>query len=217
MFRAILTTQWKWTRGILLLVTCSAFALPLLSIRNASSALEEMNARALLAEMQGFGVFYGLTAAFIGLVIAAMAWSSDHSGRHVYALSLPIDRWRYVAMRFGAGAVTLAPPLIALWVGGLLAVAMTRLPAGLHSHPTALAIRFALASLVAYAIFFAVSSSTKRTAGIILAVLGALLFLEMISGVIGVPLSPFSLLVNALMDWSGTLGVFTGPWMLIDV
>ena len=30
----------------------------------------------------------------IGLVVAAMAWTSDHAGRHVYALSLPIERFR---------------------------------------------------------------------------------------------------------------------------
>ena len=217
MFRVILATQWKWTRGVLLFATCTAFALPFLSLRNASRALAELDARTLLASMEGFGVFYALAAACIGLTVAALAWTPDHSGRHVYALSLPVDRWKYVAMRFGAGAVTLTPPVIALWLGGVVALMSTSLPPGLHSHPAALAARFALAALVAYAIFFAISSGTKRTAGIILGVIVALVFFDVVGGMLGFRFSPSSVLFDVIMGSSGALGVFPGRWMLIDV
>jgi hypothetical protein len=217
MFRVILASQWKWTRAVLLVMTCAAFALPFLSIRNASRAFAEMNARDLLQNMDGFGVFYAMMAAFIGLLVAAMAWTSDHAGRHVYALSLPIERWKYVAMRFGAGALTLTPPAIALWLGGAVALQSTEIPAGLHTHPLALAIRFALGMLVAYAIFFAISSGTKRTAGVILAVLGVMVGLEIVGDMLNIGLSPFTTLLDILVHWSGALGVFNGRWMLIDV
>jgi len=217
MFRVILATQWKWTRGALLIATCAAFALPLLSIRNASTALEEMNARDLLAIMNTIGMAYGLTAGSIGLVIAAMAWTPDHAGRHVYALALPLARWKYVAMRFAAGALTLTAPVIALWIGGVVAIASIQIPAGLHSHAAALTIRFALATLVAYATFFAISSGTKRTAGLILSTLAGALILELVGEALNLPLRPFFLFVDFVMNWSGTLGVFNGPWMLIDV
>lgn len=217
MFRVILATQWKWTRGVLLAATLLAFALPLLAMRDASRALDDMNANELLHRMQGFGTVYAMAAAFIGLVVAAMAWTSDHAGRHVYALSLPIERWRYVALRFGAGAVTIAPTVIALWLGAIVALASVEIPAGLHGHPLGLALRFALAALVAYAIFFAISSSTKRTAGITLAVLGGMILLEIIGDISNLPLRPMSVLTDLLVHRMGTFGVFRGRWMLIDV
>ena len=217
MFRVVLETQWKWTRGVILAATLAAFSLPLLSMRDAARALDQMNARELLTRMQGFGIFYALTAAFIGLVVAAMAWNADHVGRHVYALSLPIERWRYVAMRFVAGAVTLLPVGVALWIGGVVAVSARVVPAGLESHPGGLAVRFALAALVSYALFFAISSGTRRTAGIFLAMLGALICLEMIGEASDLPLRPFTVLIDLLVHQSGTLGVFNGSWMLIDV
>ena len=217
MFRVILETQWKWSRGVVLAATLTAFALPLLSMRDAARALDEMNARELLARMQSFGTLYAVTAAFIGLVVAALAWTSDHAGRHVYALSLPIERWRYVAMRFGAGALTMTPAAVALWIGSMVALASREIPSGLESHPGSLAIRFALAALVAYALFFAISSGTKRTAGIILAVLAGLICLELIGETMNLPLRPLSLFLDLMVHQAGTLGVFTGRWMLIDV
>ena len=217
MFRVILATQWKWTRGAVLAATLLSFALPLLAMRDASRALDDMNANELLLRMQRFGTMYAMAAAFIGLVDAAMAWTSDHAGRHVYALSLPIERWRYVAMRFGAGVVTIAPTVVALWLGAIVALASVEIPAGLQGHPLGLALRFALAALVAYAIFFAISSGTRRTAGIVLAVLGGLVCLELIGETTGLPLRPMSLLTDLLVHRAGALGVFNGRWMLIDV
>ena len=217
MFRAILATQWKWTRGILLLATCLMFALPLLSMRVAARALAEMNARDLLAQVQSFGIFYALAAGLVGLLIAATVWTSDHTGRHVYALSLPIERWKYVALRFGAGAATLSAPILALWLGAIIAIASVEIPAGLHAHPTSLAIRFALALVLAYSVFFAISSGTKRTAGMLLGILGALILFEIIREPLGIRVSPFFWLIDVLMDSPGTFGVFNSRWMLIDV
>jgi hypothetical protein len=217
MFRAVLFTQWKWTRGTLLFATCLTFALPLLSMRAAGRALAESNARILLGQIESFGTFYALSAGLIALLVAAMAWTPDHAGRHVYALSLPIERWRYVAMRFGAGAATLCAPIIGLWIGAIVAVSSVDIPAGLHAHPTALAVRFALALLLTYSIFFAISSGTKRTAGILLTLFGAVLLFEVIAGPLGIRLSPFMWLIELLLDSPGTFGVFNGRWMLIDV
>ena len=217
MFRAILATQWKWTRGILLVATCLTFALPLLSMRAAAQALVEMNARDLLARVQAFGVFYALSAGLVGLLVAAMVWNSDHRGRHVYALSLPVERWKYVGMRFGAGAATLGAPIVALWLGAIIAIASVEIPSGLHAHPTALAIRFALALLLAYSVFFAIASGTKRTAGILLGVLGALILFELVREIIGIRVILFFWLIEFLMDTPGAFGVFNSRWMLIDV
>src|SRR5205823_857995 len=108
---------------------------------------------------------YPVLAAALGLLVAIATWAPDHRGRHVHALSLPLPRWRYVLLRFGAGATLLAAPIVAVSAGALLATWSATIPAGLQGYPGALAIRFALAVLVAYAVFFAVSAGTARTAG----------------------------------------------------
>jgi hypothetical protein len=217
MFRAILATQWKWTRSILLIATCLSFALPLLSMRAAGRALVESDARMLLANVQGFGIFYAMSATLVGLLIAATVWTPDHAGHHVYALSLPVERWKYVAMRFGAGATTLAAPVVSLLIGALVAIGSVEVPAGLHVHPFALAIRFALAMLLAYALFFSIASGTKRTAGILLGIVFALILFEFIGDTIGIKVSPFFWLIDIVMDAPGLFGVFNSRWMLIDV
>ena len=217
MFRAIFATQWKWTRGVVLPAACLTFALPILSMRVSARALDEMNTRTLLSGIQAFGIFYGLSAGLIGLLVAAMAWTPDHAGRHVYALSLPVERWKYVAMRFAAGAASLGVPVLALLLGALVAISTVQLPPGLQTHPIALVIRFALAVLLAYGIFFSISSGTKRTAGVILGVLAALVIAEIVFDVVGVRISPFLWLVELVMSAPGTFGVFNSRWMLIDV
>src|SRR5206468_2756182 len=82
---------------------------------------------------------------------------------------------------FGAGAALLAAPVIAVSVGALLATWSATIPAGLQGYPGALAIRFALAVLVAYAVFFAVSAGTARTAGIILGLIGGVILVQIIA------------------------------------
>jgi len=217
MFRAILVTQWKWSKGALLLATLASFAVPMLSVRAGANSFAEMNVLDILIGMNGWGSIYTALAAAIGLAVAMISWAPDHAGRHVYALSLPIERWRYVVLRFAAGALTLSAPVLAIWVGAVLAVAAVTLPAPLEAHPTGLAARFALAALLAYALFFAVSSATKRTAAVLLVVVAVLVASEGVAEITGLPLGGLQLLLHVLTGEGGLLNVFTGRWMLIDV
>src|SRR3989441_11895133 len=169
MFRAILHSQWKWSRLIVVLGTVAGFALPIVSLQGAARAdRSPLQAQELLQAIQSWGVLYPVLAAALGLLVAVATWAPDHRGRHVLALSLPLPRWRYALLRFGAGLVLLAPSMIAVLVGGLLASVSATLPVGLESYPVSLAVRFAFAVAVAYAVFFAVSAGTTRSAGIIL-------------------------------------------------
>jgi hypothetical protein len=81
----------------------------------------------------------------------------------------------------------------------------------------AVAVRFALAVLVAYAVFFAVSSGTTRTAGIILGILGGIVLVQVLAGVAHLDLDLFGKLQVIVLNWPGPLAIFTGRWMLIDV
>jgi len=167
--------------------------------------------------VQSWGTLYPVLAAALGLLVAIATWAPDHRGRHVHALSLPVPRWRYVLLRFSAGAVLLAAPILALSAGAVLATWSATIPAGLQGYPVALANRFALAVLVAYAVFFAVSAGTARTAGIILAVIGSVILVQVVASVANVDFDLLGKLQVAFLNWPGPLAIFTGRWMLIDV
>ena len=218
MFRVVLYGQWKWSRIVVVLGTIVGFALPILSVQGATSdPTSALNAGELLNIVQSWGVLYPVLAATIGLLVAIATWAPDHRGRHVLALSLPLPRWRYVLLRFTAGLVLLVPTMLGVFVGALLAGATATLPPGLEAYPVALAIRFAFAVAVAYAVFFAVSAGTTRTAGIILAIIGAVIVVQVVAGAAGIQLDLTSPLQSVVLNWPGPLAIFTGRWMLIDV
>jgi hypothetical protein len=135
----------------------------------------------------------------------------------VYALSLPLPRWHYALLRFTAGAVLMAAPIVALWIGALLATATAQIPPGLQAYPNALALRFALAALTAYAVFFAISSGTTRTAGYVLSIIAALFVAQLLLGAAGLSENIIHVLFDRVITWPGPLEIFTGRWMLIDV
>jgi len=218
MFRVMLYSQWKWSRLIVALGSIAAFALPIVSVQGAARAdSNPLRAGELLQAVQAWGTLYPVLAAALALLVAIATWAPDHRGRHVHALSLPLPRWRYVLLRFGAGGTLLAAPAIAVAAGALLATWSATIPAGLQGYPVALAIRFALAVLVAYGLFFAVSAGTARTAGIILALIGTVILVQIIAGVANIDLDLFGKLQIAVLNWPGPLAIFTGRWMLIDV
>jgi hypothetical protein len=214
MFKAILKTQWKWTRAAVLLGVVAGFATPLLSV---SSSRDAGSARNLISSMQTWGTAYALLAGAVGLFVAWLAWSSDHRGHHVYALSLPVARWRYVLLRFAAGLVFLLPIVIALAIGALLAVWTAAVPSGLHVYPMALTLRFAFAALVSFAIFFGISAASVRAAGVILGAVVVVIAAQFLTDAMGLHWNVGSRAIDFLMVYPGILSVFSGRWTLIDV
>lgn len=213
MFRAILYTQWKGSRVLVLLATIVGFALPLASLR---SARQSVTAIQFIDAMQQWAGGYAILAAGLGLLIAMTAWQPDHAGRHVYALSLPVSRGRYTLMRMGAGALFMVPPILAVLLGSLL-VAASDVPSGLHAYPFALALRFAFAAAVAYAIFFAIAASTPQTAGVILGLIAAVIFTQYLLSIMGTNEDILEPIVRFIFVKPGVLSIFTGRWMLVDV
>jgi hypothetical protein len=213
MFRAILSTQWKWSRVIVLFGAIVAFAMPLASVQ-ASAGAE--SAVAFLARLQRWGPAYAVLAAAIGCLVAIIALQPDHQSRHVYALSLPITRARYSALRLGAGAVFVLVPVAAILMGALLVSVAFSIPAGLHTYPLEFALRFAFASLVAYAIFFAIASSTPQTAGVVLGLIASVLLAEYLLAVTNADVNVIEPVMRFVFVRPGILSVFSGRWMLID-
>jgi len=218
MFRVMLYNQWKWSRLIVLLGSVAGFALPIISLQGAARAdASPLVPADLLRSVQSWGVLYPVLAATLGLLVAIATWTPDHRGRHVHALVLPLPRWRYVLLRFGAGAALLTAPIIAVTAGALLATWSATIPAGLQGYPATLAARFALAVLVAFSVFFAVSAGTARTAGIILTLIGAVILVQILAHVASVDLDLLGKLQLVVLSWPGPLAIFAGRWMLIDV
>ncbi len=218
MFREILYTQWKWTGLGVGAAVVAAFALPILTVQAAGTPDPTwVDARAILAEVGDWSKAYPLLALGVGLLVGTTAWANDHRVRHVYALTLPLPRWHYVLLRYGAGLVLLVGPLLALWLGALLASATATLPSGLATYPHAIALRFALATVLAFSVFFAVSSGTTRTAGIVLSAVGALVVLQVLLQLSGSGTMMISAIFDRLVTWPGPFEIFTGRWMLIDV
>lgn len=214
MFRSIVLTQWKWTRTVALLATVIGFSLPLASLQSATEAATPLE---YIARMQQWGVGYALLAAMAGLLVALAAWGHDHAGRHVYALSLPVTRARYAMLRFGAGALFLLPVVVAVLLGSLVVIATGLIPQGLHAYPAALTLRFALAALVGYAIFFAIGAGTSKTAAVVLAVVGILLLAQFVLSAADVQFDLLGRVAEVLFGRAGMLSVFSGRWMLVDV
>lgn len=218
MFRAVLYSQWKWSRLVIVLGTLAGFALPLLSLQGAARADRgALQTQELLRAVQSWGALYPILAAALGLLVAIAAWAADHRGRHIHALTLPVPRWRYVLLRFAAGMVLLAAPIAAMLLGASLAVMTATIPPGLQGYPLSLALRFALAVLVAYAVFFAVSAGTARTAGFILGALAALVVFQIVASIANLDLDILGTLQLVLLLGPGPLAVFAGRWMLVDV
>jgi hypothetical protein len=207
-------TQWKWTRTVLLLVCLAGFGLPLASLQSARDADTPQR---VIAIMQTWGVAYALLAGLTGVVVALAAWGHDHQGRHVYALSLPLSRARYVLLRFGAGALFLLAPTLAVLLGALVVAVSGAIPEGLHAFPFALTVRFGLAAAVAYALIFAIGSATTRTAAIILGAMAGVLLAQYFLVVLGIRYDLIARIAELVFVSPGLLSVFSGRWMLIDV
>jgi hypothetical protein len=217
MFAEILRTQWKWTRGAALLGFVLGFAIPLLSLFSLRSTGVGFAAANVVREMQQYGLLYAVLAGASGLTCAMLSWGHDHRGRHVYALSLPVTRSRYAAMRLGAGAIFLLVPALGVFLGAVIGVATATIPTGLHAYPFSLTLRFVLASFVAYAIISAISASSTKASAYILGGIAAVVATLFLLNIAGVGQEAVSWVGQALFAEHGVLSVFTGGWMLIDV
>lgn len=227
MYRPFLFMHWKQIRFGLIPIILASFALPLLAVEafgGLDAATMDLSAYRQALGFNAWLPFFPMLAGSVGVTLALSAWNWDHQLKHVYALSLPIPRWRYAMLKMGAGAILALVPTAAFGLGCLVATMAVDLPNGLHAYPGALTLRFFLAALLAYAGVFALAAGTIRTTVVLVsAVFLLLLFSEPIT----------SALVAFNPDWSGgnviewvvtksgqapgPFQVYTGNWSLIDV
>jgi hypothetical protein len=220
MYQPMLFVHWKQAKHLLLFFVVAAFALPLLAVQGLGvppGIVGFGSAYALAATPTQWLPLFPALAGVIGVTLALTAWTWDHRLGHVYALSLPVERWEYALLKMSAGIVLGLMPAVALWLGAHLAAASVTLPAGLNAYPNQLAFRFFLATVLAYALFFALGSGTIRTTVRVLTVLlGLVVAVQFVPGVLGGS-ALLDLATDWLVDQGGPFEVFTGSWTLIDV
>jgi hypothetical protein len=219
MFNALMKVQWKWTRLAVLIATLAGFAIPLGSTRGLFTAGSylQITAADVVRWMESAAPVYAFLAGFTGLAVAFLAWNADQKGRHIYALSLPVSRARYAAMRFGAGALFLLLPAAGVLFGSLVALATVQLPPGMHGYPLALTLRFLIATFVAFSLFFAAAAASQRAAATVLGGIIGFIIVAVLVQAMGVRADILGNTISFLFVEPGLLSIFTGRWMLIDV
>jgi hypothetical protein len=217
MFGMILRTQWAWTRLSVAVLSVVTFVAPAIVWRFATEQTRGAQPDLLVYGFGALGPLLSFLALIGAFLLAAQPWTIDAETQHVYPLSLPVSWSRFVAMRFGAGAIFLLLPALGLYVGSLLVLAMIEMPPLLRGYPGALAMRFLLASAVAYAATFALQYLAGRRAAVVaLGIMIAIGLTSLATWALGAPdlVSTFG---RFLFVWPGPLAVFSEPWTLIDV
>jgi ABC-type transport system involved in multi-copper enzyme maturation permease subunit len=214
--RAVIRIQWKASWHVVLALSVAALALPVVSVRSGWKG-DPANLPLFLTELQLWGFFYPTLAAIAAIAVAVSVWRSDRRGHHIYALLLPLPRWKYVLLRYAGGLVMLAPIVVALWAGALIATTALDLPPGLRTFPHELAVKFALSLLLLFGLTFAAASASNRALGVGFRLLGLLIAVHI--GVLLLRPGTHLLwkVVTALATYPGPFSPMGGRWMLIDV
>ncbi len=219
MYRQMVMQQWNYSSGSILGFLVLAFALPLVAVYFQPAAAGGPGAPvgAWLKGAANVGYVIPVLAMLCGGALGLGTWMPDRLGRHVYVLSLPLERWRLVLLRFAAGSTLVAAPVVALAAGATLATLAVDLPAGVHAYPLQLTLRFALATLVCFAMFFAGGAASRRA--LIVAGLGVVGLVSADVILIAIDETPV-VIENAfklLLEFPGPFSILRGRWALFDV
>lgn len=219
MLAAMIRTQWRSARGVLLILALVVAFLPFQLLQASEGASGVYSVGDLVSRSAMFSVFYQMTALVAGLILAFSCWQPDLATRHVYALSLPVPRWRYVLSRFAAGLALHLPVAITLAIAAGIACALAPIPPVLHAYPVSLALRWLLGAAVVFSIIFALLTLSVRMSRIVVIVLLGLLVADLTLVAVGVTQSPviFDTLTSLVRSDSGPAGGFMMRWMLLDV
>ena len=215
MIWAVLREHLRRVGPMLIALTAISAAMPVLSVRvllGTGLAADSMLVLDGAASMAGF---FPLLAGFTGLTIGMSAWQSDHDGGHIYALSLPIPRWHYALVRLAAAFLLVLPTLAAFALSATVVAAAIELPPGLHSYPLPLVVRFCASTIIAFSLFFALSSGSRKSGGWgLLVVIAAIILDGVYQNTAGIGYSP---LFNFLLGTRSPTSFFLGQWSLVDV
>ena len=213
MFRVTLAAQARYLAPILALSVVVAALIPLLSVQGVEGQTHWWGGRVdlLLEQSRIFAPIYPAVALCFGIFFAAANWLPDVWTRWVYVFTLPVARPRVAALRLAAGIVLMTPAILALWIAGLVGVAVAALPPVIVAHPGALALRFGAATLVSYALTSLLVLMGRR-----IWYLGLALVALVVAQGFGVHFG-FTLTDLFVLHPLSPLHVFAGQWLFLDV
>ena len=220
MFRAVLYTQWKWSRPAILLAVLVAGYIPVAALRAMPyKSADTYYIPSLYRSIAAASTYYQWLALFLAVIVAISAWQADGHRQHVYALSLPVPRWHFVLLRFGAGAALLGVVAAAVGLFGGVACAIAPLPPMLHAYPFGLAVRFWLGSLIPFGLIFALLVSNPKRVRIVVAGVATIIAVDMALAAMGATGKPVVIeaFLDAIYAGRGPLAAFLSKWMLVDV
>ena len=220
MFRAVFYTQWKWARPVIVVAALVAGYIPVTALRTSPyKDAATYHIPSLYSSISAASAGYQLLALTVAVVIAISAWQADARRQHVYALSLPIPRWQFVLLRFGAGAALLGIVAVAVALFGGIAAAIAPLPPMLHAYPIGLAFRFWLGSLIPFGLIFALLASNPKRVRVVVFAVGTLIAVDFLLAAFGVTETTVvtKWIVDGVYSSHGPLTAFLSKWMLIDV
>ncbi len=219
MFGQVLRAQWKYSRAAVAVFTVLCFAAPLATVyyRPGEVRTGGVPVSSWLLGAERVGAAIPVLALLLGVVFGLGAWAPDTAGRHVYALAMPVPRWHYVLLRFGAGAALTTFPVGSLVAGCLIAAAAVTLPEGVHAYPVQLGLRFGFAVLVCFALIFTLAIATRRAVLGVLGVLGGMVMADVLLGAAGQESVVTETMFRLLTTWPGPLSILIGRWALFDV
>src|SRR5437868_12676093 len=98
MLKSFMFMQWKVSRWEIAILVPICFAAPILLLRFAERVSHGPYNVVAIDTLRAITIWlpaFPLLATLVGMTFALTAWSWDHNTNHIYALALPIDRWRY--------------------------------------------------------------------------------------------------------------------------
>lgn len=217
MFRQILAVQWKFSRNALAALSVLVALLPALTMRLSVVATINQTPRGLVMFASGLGFCLALLAVLTGGILFETTWRNDTNGKYVYLLSMPITWRRFMLSRLAGGLLLLFLPAICLWIGSVIGTAFVPLPPTLHTYPAGIAIRFFLASTLAFCLWSAlVHFSGQRATLVVLLILLVVITVPIVFAVAGISL-PTDTLFRWIADPPSPISVLFSRWALIDV
>lgn len=155
-FRTMLYVQWKLQRAELLGFTLlTALIAPLSIWPGIGSSIDAMRSNPMYID-RGMLIRTGgaLLAVCIGAVLAVRPFFLDARVRHTYALALPTPRSHFALMRAGSGILLSLMPAAGFLIGCIIAAQILPDTLTIRSYSVELTVRFFLAMLMAFAVFF---------------------------------------------------------------
>ncbi|MFI5236074.1 MAG: hypothetical protein ACHQXA_10205, partial [Gemmatimonadales bacterium] len=181
MFQVILKQVWRDSRWMLLFLAACTVVVTEGAVRLVVPGAGSLSPMTILVEAQFWGLAMPVLAFFAALLLSIITWWPDRRGWWVYALTLPVARERYVALRAAAGGVLLAGLALAFWLAALAAAGRAVLPEGLQTYPNALALRFALALLACHALWTLCSLAGRTVARVVGIAIVVVVLLELLN------------------------------------